>query len=140
MGYCPVMPHIVDGAMPAICRPMPVTADAMKANGSSRSIRNDIFWLASLAETVLSNLKNTLLWQVLMHLPQPIQASAFLNTVCLCRKKPAFPITFFGHFSTHSQHAVQRRGFIATYSVVNFFIAIAFYCKIRWLGSEMTWT
>ena len=113
-------------------RPIPVMAEAKNAIGNSRSMRNDVRLFILRSKTVLSSLKNTPLGQVFIHLRHPMQASAFSNTTCLCKKKPVLPITCFGHFSTHSQHAMHKCGFIATYAVVILFIAFTFFCKVKW--------
>ncbi len=78
------------------------------------------------AEAASFSSKNTPLGQAFMHCLQPIQASAFLNTTCLCPKKQTLPIACPGHPAIHFQHAAQRCGFIATYAVVVLFIPIPF--------------
>lgn len=120
---------------PAMCSPIPVTAVATNASGNSRSIMKAVFIFVRIWKErieVSFGLKNTPCGQVLIHLLQPIQASASLKTACLCHRKPTFPITCFGHLSTHFQHAMQRLGFIATYFVVVLFIVISFFaCKVK---------
>lgn len=111
-------------------------AEAKNAIGNSRSIRNDVLLFFLRLETVLSSLKNTPLGQVFIHLPHPMQASAFSNITCLCKKKPVLPITCFGHFSTHSQHAMHKCGVIATYAVVILFIAFIFSANLSGLARK----
>jgi hypothetical protein len=57
---------------------------------------------------------NTARGQTRTHFLQPLQACAFSMTICLCHKKPAFPITRSGQASIHLQQALQLWGFAQT--------------------------
>lgn len=99
-----------------------------KAKGNSRSMRNAIPIFIVRAEVVASVLKKTPWGQ--------------LNITCLCPKTPVWPVTFFGHFPMHSQHAMQRRGSIVTYAVVaiRFLSQILQQCQYKFLPVFSPWS
>ena len=76
-------------------------AEAKNAIGNSRSMRNDVRLFILRSKTVLSSLKNTPLGQVFIHLRHPMQASAFSNTTCLCKKKPVFCLLLVSDIFPH---------------------------------------
>ena len=92
---------------PAMCSPMPVTADATNANGNNRSMRNAIP-IFIVQETDASGLKKTPWRQVFIHLLHPIQASAFSNITCLCPKKPLLSNSSDAHQFLHKYFVLQN--------------------------------
>lgn len=79
--------------------------------------------------------ENTPLGQVFIHLPHPMQASAFSNITCLCKKKPVLPITCFGHFPHIPNMPCISVGSLR-HTQLLFFSLPLFFCKFKWFGTK----